>query len=321
MSDDRLRALTEVPVGNAPRRWPTWLFLASAALLLWLAWRSGWLSRGRLTPSSNARLDAFRRSSGAARRWMWRRHPGLNLAIGAIALGPGLWKAGQLGWSFAGAMLVSLVALVVWGVFCHWRESRGLAETAGSLRARIVALCVATGCAIWSIGRFGFSSEALWGFLPLLGASYALLPALGRSIQLRRNGIARFVWLGVWLLATVALYLLGLGDRASNGENYFFTVGALAATFAWRAGLLLIEPYVRGHFPALAARLYGGAGSLYFAGAFVMMIAAGLMFALRFEPLAQQLAIVVYYCLAIGVAKELWGRRQGGKKAGSAGAL
>ena len=191
-------------------------------------------------------------------------------------------------------MLLAASVLVAWGAYCHWREQTGQHRPVNNsaMRARFGALVVALGCAIWSLGQFKLSVEALWGLLPLLGAIYALFPVfyrLGRKILLNYRG---YVLLGGLLVLTLALYGGGLLFKAGNGENYFFTFGAMALLFALRAWLLAIEPRFRGLFPAAAERVYAGAGSLYFSGALVMLVATATVMSIKLEPIAEQLAIV-----------------------------
>ena len=73
----------------------------------------------------------------------------------------------------------------------------------------------------------------------------------------------------------------------------------------------MLEPRCRKLFPAAAERVYGGAGSLYFSAALGMLVATAVALSFKFEPLAEQLAIVVYYCLVIGTVKEIWALRTG----------
>lgn len=315
MSWDRWRELNETPAPYTPPRWPKWLAWFSVMLLAWATWKKGWWSPGKAWAlgkgSVKVAYRVLRWVLGLAARWGWRWLPHINLAIGVLALGPGLWLAGRYGLSFNGMMLLAASVLVAWGAYCHWREQTGQhrPESNPAMRARFGALVVALGCAIWSLGQYKLSAEALWGFLPLLGAIYALFPALyrlGRQFVLNYRG---YVFLGGWLALTLALYGGGLLAKVGSGENYFFTFGGLAAVFALRAGLLALEPRFRRLFPAAAERVYGGAGSLYFSGALVMLVATAVVLSVKLEPIAEQLAIVAYYCLVIGTVKEAWALR------------
>ena len=310
----RWRQLIDPPPSYAPPRWPKLLLWASMLLLVGVSWKRGWWSPQRVWNFGKASIDV----AYMALHWLalligmqlWRWLPRFNMAIGVLALGPGLWLAGQFGLTFSGTMLLATSVLVAWGAYCHWREKDGAAGEAGAtMPVRLGALALALGCAIWSLGRYKLSAEALWGFLPLFGAIYALLPALyrlGPQLVLRYS---RSVSLGGWLMLTVALYGLGVLVRVGRGENYFFAFGGLAAVFALRAGLLVLESRFRRLFPSAAERVYGGAGSLYFFGALVMLVATAAVLSVKIEPIAEQLAIVAYYCLVIGTAKEVWALR------------
>ena len=318
LTEQQWHELSALPIPSSPPRWRTWLTWATVVLVPLIAWWKGWWSPSKVWRFGKARGNfALRMLSwigGYAMRWISRWLPNLNVAIGLLALGPGLWTAGRLGWSFAGMMLLVGAGLVVWGAYLHWRKGTGGDARYGmaSIRSNLVILGLTIGCAVWSLGQYKLSPEALWGFLPLIGAIYASIPALHRWVRQLWTNHPRFIWLGLWLLITIVLYLMGLRARAASGENYFFTFGGLTAVLAWRAGMLVIEPHLRRLFPAISERIYGGAGSLYFAGALVILVATTAMLGLNFEPIAQQLAIVVYYCLAIGIGKEAWVRRKAG---------
>ena len=320
MSWDRWRELTETPAPDAPPRWPKWLAWFSVMLLAWATWKKGWWSPGKAWAlgkgSVKVLIRILRWVLGVASRWGWHALPTINLAIGVLALGPGLWLAGRYGSSFAGIMLLAASVLVACGAYCHWREQTGQhrPESNSAMRARFGALAVALGCAIWSLGQYKLSAQALWGFLPLLGAIYALFPALyrlGRQFVLNNRG---YVLLGGWLALALTLYGGGLLGKVGSGENYFFTFGALALLFALRAWLLAIEPRFRRLFPSAAERVYGGAGSLYFSGALVMLVATATVLSVKLQPIAEQLAIVAYYCLVIGTVQAAWALRKGDKK-------
>lgn len=302
--------LTGLPAPYAPPRWPKWLFWGSASLLAWATWKKGWWAPGKLWVLGKNGVKALYRvwcwGLGEVGRWSWRQLPRLNLAIGVLALGPGLWEAGRRGLTFSGIMLLVAAGLVAWGANCHRRDQAGLSSAdAVSLRGRLVVLGAALGCAAWSLGHYGPGVRVLWGFLPLFGAAYALLPVFyrwGRGFVTHRRLIAK---LGGWLAITLGLYGLGLVGKAGTGENYFFTFGGMAAVLALRAGLLVIEPRARDLFPAAAARIYGGAGSLYFSGALVGLAITALLLIPRLEVLAEQVAVVVYYCLVVGTVLEI----------------
>jgi hypothetical protein len=191
--------------------------------------------------------------------------------------------------------------LVILGVYSHWRGAtyRFLHEKGGF----IVAL--SAGCAIWSLGHFGLKRDAALGFLPLMGATYALLPLLYKCFLLWWQHKRHPLLLAVWVALTLALYGTGLSLKIGSGENYFFTFGGMAVVMVVRELFLVAEPRFRKAFPDIANPVYGGAGSLYFSGALVLLVGTATILSLKLESIAEQLAVVVYYCLVVGTVLEI----------------
>jgi hypothetical protein len=117
-----------------------------------------------------------------------------------------------------------------------------------------------------------------------------------------------------WLAFTLSLYGGGLLVKVGSEQDYFFIFGSLALTFSLRAWLLVLEQRFRRLFPAAAERVYGGAGSFYFFGALVTLVVAATVLSVKLELIAEQLAIVSYYCLVVGTAQAIWALRKGDKK-------
>jgi hypothetical protein len=113
---------------------------------------------------------------------------------------------------------------------------------------------------------------------------------------------------------TLALYGAGLFQKVQKGENYFFTFGGMAALLALRAIFLLLEPWLRRAYPKLAASIFDGAGSLYFAAAIVGLVLTALLLTATLEPFAEQMAVVVYYCLVVGTVLEVVALRRDQKR-------
>jgi hypothetical protein len=321
MSWDRWLQLTEISTPNAPPRWPKWLAYFGVILLVGVTWKRGWWSPSKAwalgTGSAKTLSHRLGWVLGLAGRWNWQALPYINLAMGVLALGPGLWLAGLYGSSFAGIMLLAASVLFAWGAYSHWREQKGQhrSEIKSSMRARFSALVMALGCVIWSLGQYKLTAQALWGFLPLLGVIYAMLPALyrlGQQFLLNHRGYAL---LGGWLGLTLILYGGGLLIKQVGGiENYFFSIGALAAVFMMRASLLLLEPRFRRLFPTAAERVYVKADSLYFSGALLLLVATAVALSVKLQLIAEQLAIIFYYCLIIGTVKLVWRLGKDNKK-------
>ncbi|MBT5032406.1 MAG: hypothetical protein HOM55_08955 [Proteobacteria bacterium] len=79
-------------------------------------------------------------------------------------------------------------------------------------------------------------------------------------------------------------------------------------------GLLTLEPFFRRFFPAAAERVYGGAGSRYFFVALVILVETAILLSIGFQSIAEQLAIIVYYCLVIGTVQAILAPRKRDKK-------
>jgi hypothetical protein len=320
MSWDRWRELTEMSTLDTSFRWSKRLMWVVMILLAWVAWRKGWWSYSKAWVIGSGSTVVMKLRA----RWMlvaWSRWCSfaiqiINIVIGILALGLGLWLVWQHDLSFAGIMRLAASVLIAWGAYCHWREQKEkhCTENNSAMRSRYGILALAQGCAIWSFGHYKLTAEALWGFLPLLGAIYTLLPAffnLGRLFVLKNRG---YVIVAVWFALSLALYAGGLLVKVSSRENYFFIFGAVSLVFMLHAFLLELEPRFRKLFPAVAESVYAGEGNLNFFGALVMLIATAMVSSLRFEPIAEQLAIVAYYCLMIALVQLAWALYKDNKK-------
>ena len=198
-------------------------------------------------------------------------------------------------------MVLSGLILVLLGVYSHWRggTSRIWHEKGWFV------FTLSAGCAVWSLGHLGLQRDAALGVVPLMGTIYALLPLLYQRFLLWWQHKRHPLLLAVWAALTLALYGIGLNLKMGNGENYFFTFGGMAVVMAVRELFLVAEPRFRKAFPDIANPVYGGAGSLYFAGALVLLAGTATLLSLKLESIAEQLAVVVYYCLVVGTVLEI----------------
>ncbi|UKL13852.1 hypothetical protein [Dissulfurimicrobium hydrothermale] len=109
---------------------------------------------------------------------------------------------------------------------------------------------------------------------------------------------------------TLLLYVFGLLQRYGQGENYFFTFGGIVAVFSWRALMRYARERIFHTHPALAEKIYGGKGTIYFSGALVgLLVTAGLL-AINLAPVAEQMAVIVYYLLVTGTVLEILALRR-----------
>jgi hypothetical protein len=149
----------------------------------------------------------------------------------------------------------------------------------------------------WAVSKStSYLGRRLWFMLPWTAAWEARLEGLARLIG--------------WSIVTMVLYGAGLFQRAQKGENYFFTFGGMAALMTLRAIILLLKPWLRRAHPKLAKSIFDGPGSLYFAAAIVGLVLTALLITAMLEPFAEQMAVVVYYCLVVGTALELMALRR-----------
>ena len=305
--------LSNPPTPPPSLRWLRWVLWSGAFFLIWVSVRRGWWSPSQAWICAMRSICSARRLTRQGLRhlgvWVWRILPWINLGVGCLALLL-LWLAGRFVGEYAGLMLGSLAVLLVFGAYRHWRTrpalgAEGLMQIQRPDLVGRVLWALALANAVWALGYFGLGRQLLWGGLPLLGVAYLVLPNVFRSTQAwgsRFPGLWR--WLG-WSAVTVALYVMGLMLSAETGENYFFTCGGIAAMLALRAAFLVLEPWLRRVVPAAASHIFGGAGSLYFSGALVGLLGTALLLSVKLDPLAEQLAVIVYFCLVIGTVKEI----------------
>ena len=305
--------LSDPPTPPLSSRWLRWVLWLGAFFLIWVSVSRGWWSLSQAWLCAMRSIYSARRLTLQGLRHLcvgaWRMLPWINVGVGFLAL-PLLWLAGRFVGEYAGLMLGSLAVLLVFGAYRHWRTHRALGPgdlmqiQRPNLVGRVLwALALAN--VVWALGCFGLGRQLLWGGLPLLGVTYLVLPNVFCSAQAwgsRLPGLWR--WIG-WSAVTVVLYVMGLMLSAETRENYFFTCGGIAAMFALRAAFLVLEPWLRRVVPAAASHIFGGAGSLYFSGALVGLLGTTLLLSVKLDPLAEQLAVIVYFCLVTGTVKEI----------------
>ncbi|MCC9000177.1 MAG: hypothetical protein LM522_11905, partial [Candidatus Contendobacter sp.] len=327
-------ALTQPPEPpTVPPRWPQWLALLAVAAALWLGWRRRWWQRGWAALGDRGRrlADGWRASlqtvwqdfqvlgrAIAQRLVRWAVYG--HTAIGLVALIPGLWWAGQLGFTTEGLLVLIAALLTAAAAVRHRRIALAGTLTVSPSSARPMPWTLMAGAfALWWLGWSIRNTPAQswgWGYLPLGVALYwewetpkRFVRTVGQAgwrmlaghRQLLRNILRLLVWGGL----TAFLYRRGLTTSPASGENYAFTFGGMTAVMTLRALLLTFEPLARRWLPGAAGTVYGGAGSLHFSGALLMLIATAITLALKREALAEQLAIIVYYGLVAGTVKEL----------------
>lgn len=186
-----------------------------------------------------------------------------------------------------------------------------------------LALMLALSAAAWLLWRRGVWQKAWKSFWPRVFGPEKYLGILFGKLSVRvvtvLTSLAGALPLGavfmILLAATLALYAFGLLLRNGQGENYFFTFGGILAVFSWRALLRYARERIFQTLPTLADKIYGGKGTIYFTGALVgLLVTAGLL-AFNLAPVAEQVAVVVYYFLVAGTVFEILALRRASKAA------
>lgn len=150
-------------------------------------------------------------------------------------------------------------------------------------------------------------SKSLMGWLPmLLAVLCGLLPWLCAWVYQLTMASARWLVLGFGL----GLYALGLTHIGQPGENYYFTFGGMVMVVIWSVWMKSVREHLLRRWPTTAEKIYGGAGSIYLSGALVGVAIIALLIILRLELLAEQMAVVVYFCLVVGVVLEIMALRR-----------
>lgn len=186
-----------------------------------------------------------------------------------------------------------------------------------------LALMLALGAAAWLLWRRGIRQKTWQAVWSRAFGPEKYLGGLVRKLCLRvvtvRTSLAGAVPPAAAFMilsaATLVLYAFGLLLRSEQGENYFFTFGGILAVFCWRALLRYARERIFRALPTLADKIYGGKGTIYFTGALVgLLVTAGLL-AFNLAPVAEQVAVVVYYFLVTGTVLEIVELRRASKAA------
>ena len=183
------------------------------------------------------------------------------------------------------------------------------------------------------------SAEEKEGANNILLAAFSLLLLIGLWWLTRQKDEGKQLWvtrggqvlkeilrkhssLLFWVSASIILYLTGSYKISGRGENYWFTFGGMAAVMAWRALIRLVRPKLEEHWPATIKKMYGEGGMCYFSGFAVILIIVTVMIALGMERITEQVAVIGYYMLVVGVAREisvLFREKDGLRKGNQAG--
>jgi hypothetical protein len=298
------------------------LKLAVYALLAFLAWKGfrkiPWNWFAVKTGSLSGLLwGGVKTGTGTAWEYAKNYFALANKIILFAALGPGLWYAAGLAGPASGARVMFFIIL---GAGAYWHNLRNtgrassgwwFADGSGLPPFLKILGVLAALYAVWTAGRGRLVSEVRWNLLPLSAVIYFFLPWLAtdgaqkgaRLLRCLSSNKARTL-AAFWSAAAGGLYGAGLRSPVSGGENYYFTFGALALAFAGRYLAAVLAPVIRRFGPGLAEELETDPAKPYFAAAILGLVFTAGFVSTGMQPVAEQAAIVVYYCLVIGVFKE-----------------
>lgn len=302
-----------------PSAWPARLtklaLLAALGGAAWLLWRRGVLQKlGEALWSGMVGLTkGFGTLSGRLLLWVtavvYARRRSVNLAA-LLAAFPSAWLFAKL---VDGAYLDGILGFAaMFSVAAIWHEmrwgSRKMTFTNNpppddvAPHEFLIFLLVACMCLGWAVWSRGKGLPLFTALAPLAGVSYFCL-AWWKKFS---SGVRSQV--GVCLMLsgiTVALYALGLLQRYGQGGNYFFTLGGIVAVFSWRAFMRYAREHIFCSKPAWAKIIYGGKGSIYFFGALIFLVITAAILMFNLAPVAEQVAVIVYYFLAAGTILEI----------------
>ncbi|MHB9100664.1 MAG: hypothetical protein ACYC2E_04035, partial [Sulfuricella sp.] len=316
------------PSENRPSAWPARLtklaFLAALGGAAWLLWRRGvWQKLGKVLGAGMVGLmKGLGTLSGRFLLWgaaaVYARRRAVNRAA-LLAAFPSAWLLAKLG---GGVYLDGLLGFAaMFSVAAIWHEmrwgSRELSLTNSIRPAEVtpheflvflLVTCVGLGWAAWAQGK-GLS--LFTALAPLAGVFYFCLAWWKRILSGARSQSGIFL-----MLSSVAavLYALGLFQPHAQGENYFFTFGGIVAVFSWRAFMRYARESIFCARPAWAKIIYGGRGSIYFFGALIFLVITAGFLMFNLAPVAEQVAVIVYYFLVAGTILEILALRRDARK-------
>jgi len=116
-----------------------------------------------------------------------------------------------------------------------------------------------------------------------------------------------------WTLIGGGLY--GFGIKISSPAltiNYCFTFGGIAMVFTfWHFSHLIRSRFSR-IFPKLTFYVYRGPGSPFISGFIVLLVCIAILVLMKHEQIAEQLAVIGYYFLVVGIISEFLEARRNG---------
>jgi len=253
----------------------------------------------------------------------------LNRALGLVLIAPGLLSAGWFWEVGTGIFVLETIIVFIIGVLWHelrwWfsasqkmvsktneADDLGTSPTAnqrwkndspfkiwmfGENKEFPQFLYLITTVALgWMNFNLGHGNDLVLSLLPILGVIYLYLPWLFKG-KMRS-----------WISTATGLYLMGIFGliiKWRGGADFFFTFAGIAAVLVWKNFSPHLRPKLEQHWPSLSEKVYGGAGTYYIAGFILTLVMATFFLIIKLEPVAEQIAVVGYYMLLIGVFLEI----------------
>jgi len=295
------------------------ILYAVAVMLAWIVIKKvPWRSVGSLAGVMSSLLFGFVQMAATS---AWGKAQDYfavaNKIVLFTAVGPGLWyAAGLTGPASTAAQAFCVIA--AGGAYWHHRRNIGQMSAdwwfaSGScLPPFLKYLGSATALfMVWTAGRARLMPEVRWNLLPALAIVYVFLPWLRTNAAGKIKLFTGMLWqrkiytLAIfWSAVAIALYGVGSYLPTMGRENYFFTFGALAATFALRYLMEVLRVLIGWFSATLADDISAVPVRPYFAAAILGLVATAASILAGMQPIAEQAAIAVYFCLVIGIYGE-----------------
>jgi len=158
------------------------------------------------------------------------------------------------------------------------------------------------GLTLWWLVASGWFGKLWRGFISIFLWVWHLPVTILGLFDITVSWKGAFWW---WVFVTLSLYIAGILISVTNGENYWFTFGGMAAVLAWRALVWWLQPWLEQQWRDVADKVYGGSGTHYFSGFIVILVGVATMLMFKLEPIAEQLAVIGYYMLVVGTILEM----------------
>lgn len=216
------------------------------------------------------------------------------------------WISNKSAHGYSSVILLIVSAIVGWGAYLYHATSYdGLKLKLYLFRSSVVyiTLFVVTGSYVWVIASNGLNSELFWPSLILLSILYVLLPVFLKNRGVNLVCDFSTFKLGVYAFLSLIFYGIGFIFNFNDKNNYYFLMGAIAVILSFRLALLILKPYLDKISKEVSNFIFDESGGIYFIIALIMLVFTAFSSLLNISPLAQQLSLISYYCLILGVVK------------------